>query len=41
MKYEILLHTMLMQGDIQAVDSKTKTDSKALDDLRTFYKIDL
>ena len=36
MKVEILLHTLLAQGDLQDVDSKAETDSKALDNLKTF-----
>ena len=37
-KAEILLHTMLAQGDIQAVGTKKQTDNKSLDDLKTFLK---
>ena len=35
MKAEILLQTLLAQGDLQDVDSKGKTDSKSLDDFKT------
>ena len=35
-KAEIFLQTLLAQGDSQAVDGKTESDGKALDDLKTF-----
>ena len=41
MKTEILPQTILDQGDIEVVDSKTQTYSKALDDLKTILKLDL
>ena len=41
MKDEILLHKNISQGGIQAVDAKTKTDSKVPDDIKTFLKLAL
>ena len=41
MKAEILLHTMLAQGGIKALDEKTKTDIKIIDDLKNFLNISL
>ena len=41
MKAEILLQTILSNGDIQAVDSKTQADSEVLDDTNTFLNLDL
>ena len=41
MKAEILLHTTLAHGDIQAVDTKTQTDIKLPDYLKNFLKLAL
>ena len=41
MKADILLQKMLAQGDLQAVESKAKTDIKVLDDPKTFLKLAL
>jgi len=38
-KAEIFLQTLLAQGDSQAVDGKTESDGKALDDLKTFLSL--
>ena len=39
MKYEILLQTMLAQGGIQAVEAKSQTYIKVIDDLKTFIRL--
>ena len=41
MKAGFLLQSILDQGDLQAVDENSETDTKALGGPKTFFKLDL